>query len=55
MGPFDDGIRDELAREVENGVGLRRVLETVVDRVDLGTRDDGTWVELTKTVEAGSR
>jgi hypothetical protein len=52
VGPFDDALRAELERETTEGVGLRRVLETVVDQVDLGTRGDGTWVELTKTVQA---
>jgi len=37
---------------VDNGaVGLRRILDTVVDRVELSERDGGEWVELTKTIE----
>jgi hypothetical protein len=52
VGPFDEALRAELEREPEDGVGLRRVLETVVDDVDLGTRDSGVWVELTKAVQA---
>lgn len=55
VGPFDDGFLAELEREPEDAVGLRRVLETVVDHVDLGTRDGGTWVELTKAVRAVER
>ena len=55
VGPFDDGFLAELEREPEDAVGLRRVLETVVDHVDLGTRDGGTWVELTKVVRAVER
>jgi anti-sigma regulatory factor (Ser/Thr protein kinase) len=52
VGPFDDAFRTELEREPDDGVGLRRVLETVVDDVDLGTRGGGVWVELTKSVQA---
>jgi hypothetical protein len=52
VGPFDDALRAELEHEADEGVGLRRVLDTVVDDVQLGTRDGGTWVELTKSVQA---
>jgi hypothetical protein len=55
VGPFDDGLRAELEREMESGVGLRRVLDTVVDDVQLDTRDGGIWVELTKGVQAVGR
>jgi hypothetical protein len=54
VGPFDDTIRAELERDDGEGVGLRRVLDTVVDDVAVGRRADGCWVELTKTV-AGVR
>ena len=51
VGPFDEGVRAELERDEQGErVGLRRVLDTVVDDVTLGTRADGYWVELTKTV-----
>jgi hypothetical protein len=50
VGPFDDGVRAELERDEGEGVGLRRVLDTVVDDVSLGSRADGYWVELTKNV-----
>ena len=54
IGPFADDLSAELAREGD-GVGLRRVLETVVDAVNVARRDDGQWVELTKSVRrAGS-
>jgi hypothetical protein len=50
LGPFRTGaIRAELDREDE-GVGLRRVLATVVDRFDAVERDDGEWIELEKRV-----
>ena len=50
VGPFDDALRRELEREDGDDVGLRRVLETVVDHVELTERDGGQWVELTKNV-----
>jgi hypothetical protein len=50
IGPFTDEVRAELAREAGEGVGLRRVLETVVDRVEVVERDGSNWVELTKDV-----
>ena len=54
IGPFGDDLSAELAREGD-GVGLRRVLETVVDGVNVARREDGHWVELTKSVRrAGS-
>jgi hypothetical protein len=50
LGPFRTGaIRAELDREDE-GVGLHRVLATVVDRFDAVERDDGEWIELEKRV-----
>jgi hypothetical protein len=55
VGPFDEALRAELEREAEDGVGLRRVLDTVVDEVQIGTREGGMWVELTKTVQAVGR
>ena len=49
VGPFlDEKIARELEREVGEGVGLRRVLETVVDRVEVEEDDGEHWVELTK-------
>jgi len=49
LGPFDDTLGEELARE--NGeVGLRRVLETVVDEVEVSDRDGRPWVSLRKAV-----
>jgi len=51
LGPFRAGaLRAELEREQE-GVGLRRVLETVVDRFGPLERDDGDWIELEKRVQ----
>ena len=51
LGPFaGDGLRAELER-TDDGVGLRRVLETVVDRFAAVEREDGSWIELEKRVE----
>jgi hypothetical protein len=53
VGPFGgDGLRRELEREAGDDVSLRRVLDAVVDGVDLEDADGGQWVRLTKRVEA---
>jgi hypothetical protein len=50
VGPFpDDTVLGELERPDE-GVGLRRVLETVVDSFGATKRESGNWVELQKRV-----
>jgi hypothetical protein len=50
LGPFRaDGLRAELERS-DDGVGLRRVLETVVDRFAAVEGDGGGWIELEKRV-----
>jgi hypothetical protein len=52
VGPFGgDGLRGELERP-DDGVGLRRVLETVVDRYAAIEREGGNWIELEKRVES---
>jgi hypothetical protein len=50
LGPFDETLQAELDRESSDGVGLRRVLETVVDGVQVTQRDGLPWVALTKAV-----
>jgi len=51
LGPFgDEGLQAELERPGD-GVGLRRVLETVVDRFAAVEREGGGWIELEKRVE----
>jgi hypothetical protein len=51
VGPFRGGlVLAELERPSE-GVGLRRVLQTVVDNFGAVERDDGEWVELQKRVQ----
>ena len=52
IGPMNDGIRAQLERESGDGVGLRRILDTVVDGVEVESDDRGDWVRLTKAVEA---
>ena len=47
VGPID--LRGELDRDGGDVLGLKRVLETVVDDVAL----DGEWVRLTKKVQVG--
>jgi hypothetical protein len=55
IGPVTDSTAAELERETDDSLGLRRLLETVVDSVTLSERDGGSWVELRKGYElAGS-
>jgi hypothetical protein len=55
IGPFAAGpLRAELEREAGSEVGLRRLLDTLVDAVELDERDGSDWVELTKAVERSS-
>jgi anti-sigma regulatory factor (Ser/Thr protein kinase) len=51
VGPFTGRVIDELHAS-DAGLGLRRVLETVVDKVSVTERDGGHWVELRKHMEA---
>ena len=48
VGPFEKGLAADLQSEGEEGLGPRRVLETVVDHVAVDERDGAEWVELTK-------
>ena len=52
IGPMNDGIRAELEQESGDGVGLRRILDAVVDGVEVESDDRGDWIRLTKAVEA---
>ncbi len=54
IGPLRDGVRDELEATGGEEVGLRRILDTVVDRVELAPGEGGDWVTLTKALEARS-
>lgn len=51
VGPFDESLEQELARDSSDALGLRRVLETVVDGVEVTNRDGRPWVELTKAMD----
>ena len=51
VGPFDGGLSAELAREPGDDMTLRRVLDAVVDEVQLEQRDGADWVRLRKRVE----
>ena len=48
VGPVGDVLRAELQSAANDHLGLRRILETVADRVEVS--GDGTWVELAKSV-----
>jgi hypothetical protein len=50
IGPMRDGVRDELEATEGEDVGLRRILDTLVDSVELTPREGADWVKLTKTV-----
>jgi hypothetical protein len=48
VGPFSsDRLRTELQQDANDGVGLRRILDTVVD----GHEVHGDWLEVTKNLE----
>jgi anti-sigma regulatory factor (Ser/Thr protein kinase) len=51
VGPLRDGVRDELARERDEEVGLGRILDTLVDDVETEERDGRLFVRLRKTFE----
>jgi hypothetical protein len=52
VGPFwGDDVRNELEGEPGDSISLRRLLDTVVDGYQASHRDDGTWVELRKSIE----
>ena len=48
VGPVGDGLRAELTTSPQEELGLRRILETVADRVEFSS--DGRWLELAKSV-----
>jgi len=54
VGPFDAGrLERELDRVGGENLSLRRMLDTVMDEVDVRDEDGGAWVRLTKTVRDG--
>ncbi len=57
LGPLPPSTASELESDAGDGIGLKRVLEAVVDNVALSERDGGSWVELRKgyaPAESGS-
>jgi predicted RecB family endonuclease len=48
VGPMSDGVRAELAADGGDEVGLRRILDALVDRIELETEDGGDWLKMTK-------
>jgi hypothetical protein len=53
IGPFTgSALADEW--QANDELGLRRILETVVDEVEIAQREGGHWVELTKSVRAAA-
>jgi anti-sigma regulatory factor (Ser/Thr protein kinase) len=52
VGPFEgDALRAELERDQPGAVGLRRLLETVADRVELAPNGEGDFVRIVKNVD----
>ncbi len=51
VGPFSGSTLRALEQDGDE-LGLRRVLETVVDTFEIDERDGGAWVELTKAAAA---
>jgi hypothetical protein len=55
VGPFVAGsVRDELERDSGDGIGLRRLLDTVVDGFSIAHREGGDWVQLTKAARSAN-
>jgi hypothetical protein len=52
VGPMSDGVRAELATDGGDDVGLRRILDALVDRVELEPVDGRDWLKLTKEARA---
>jgi hypothetical protein len=51
IGPMRDGVRAELEAIEGEDVGLRRILDALVDEVELTETDGEDWVKLTKLVK----
>jgi anti-sigma regulatory factor (Ser/Thr protein kinase) len=52
VGPFEgDALRAELERDQPGAVGLRRLLETVADRVELAPDREGDFVRVVKHLD----
>jgi anti-sigma regulatory factor (Ser/Thr protein kinase) len=55
VGPFRARSVEHALEAESDGVGLRRVLDTVVDRVEVDEREGGDWVQLTKRIDTQKR
>jgi hypothetical protein len=51
VGPLPAATASDLEQDAGDGIGLKRLLEAVVDSVALSERDSGSWVELRKGYE----
>ena len=51
VGPLLDGVRLELERDTGEDVGLRRILDTLVDGVEIEERGDQVFLKLSKAAE----
>jgi hypothetical protein len=53
IGPLRDGVRAELeaSEDEDEDIGLRRILDALVDEVELTQTDGEDWVKLTKAVK----
>jgi len=51
IGPVTESTAAELEEETGDSLGLRRLLETVVDSVRISERESGPWIELRKGYE----
>jgi hypothetical protein len=52
VGPFDrERLDAHLRRESSEELSVGRLLDTVVDRVEIDDREGGAWIALTKTVD----
>jgi hypothetical protein len=47
VGPLTERLLDEIESEADDGLGIRRVLESTVEDIQV----DGKWVRLTKKVD----
>ena len=55
IGPVTESTAAELEQEAGDALGLRRLLETVVDSVTHAERESGSWIELRKDYELAGR
>jgi hypothetical protein len=55
VGPFRGRSVQHALEAESDGVGLGRVLDTVVDRVQVDERDGGDWIHLTKRIDEQTR